>query len=200
MVIDIPSVQAFHGHMCPGLATGIRVSEQALREMGPRPGDEEVVAVVETDNCAVDAIQFLTRCTFGKGNLIHLDYGKNAFRFFRRSDGKAIRIRVRSEDKCPHQAEEDRLREHARTGKAGGAERMEAAALRARRIEWILSAPLADLVEVQPIEASRPPRARIFNSIACAQCGERTMETRLRMLEGKALCPECFEQAVLRGK
>jgi formylmethanofuran dehydrogenase subunit E len=28
--------------------------------------------------CAVDAIRFLTGCTFGKGNLVHLDHGKNA--------------------------------------------------------------------------------------------------------------------------
>jgi formylmethanofuran dehydrogenase subunit E len=84
----IKQVQAFHGHMCPGLAMGIRVSEKALMEMGERPGDEEVVALVETDNCAVDAIQFLTGCTFGKGNLINLDYGKNAFRFIAAATAK----------------------------------------------------------------------------------------------------------------
>ncbi len=53
------------------------------------------MAVVETDMCGVDAIQFLTGCTFGKGNLIHRDWGKNAFSFFRRSDGRAVRISLR---------------------------------------------------------------------------------------------------------
>ena len=81
----------FHGHSCPGLAIGIRAAEVALREVG-RSSDEEVVAVVENDNCAVDAIQFLLSCTYGKGNLIHMDYGKLAFNFYRRSDGKAIRV------------------------------------------------------------------------------------------------------------
>ena len=66
----------FHGHSCPGLALGIRAAEVALKESERAP-DEEVVAVVETDMCGVDAIQYLTGCTFGKGNLIHLDYGKN---------------------------------------------------------------------------------------------------------------------------
>ena len=46
------------------------------------------VAVTETDMCAVDAIQALVGCTFGKGNLIFRDRGKVAFTFFRRSDGK----------------------------------------------------------------------------------------------------------------
>ena len=87
----IKEATEFHGHWCPGLATGIRVSEWVLREMG-KAGDEEIVAVVETDMCAVDAVQFLTGCTFGKGNLIYLDYGKNAFTFYRRRDGKASRL------------------------------------------------------------------------------------------------------------
>src|SRR4030042_6225477 len=86
----------FHGHWCPGLAIGIRAAEWALKEMGKSP-DEEIVAVVETDMCGVDAIQYLTGCTFGKGNLIHKDYGKNAFAFYRRQDGKAARLVARPE-------------------------------------------------------------------------------------------------------
>ncbi|GAB4436776.1 MAG: hypothetical protein Kow0031_18570 [Anaerolineae bacterium] len=39
----------FHGHMCPGLAIGLRAAEIALREIGPHAQDEEIVAVVETD-------------------------------------------------------------------------------------------------------------------------------------------------------
>lgn len=45
----VDKVAEFHGHMCPGLAIGIRVAELALREIGPHSSDEEVVAIVETD-------------------------------------------------------------------------------------------------------------------------------------------------------
>jgi len=45
----IESVRKFHGHMCPGLAIGIRAAQIALREIGPHSTDEEVVAIVETD-------------------------------------------------------------------------------------------------------------------------------------------------------
>jgi formylmethanofuran dehydrogenase subunit E len=51
-MIDQQTVQHvadFHGHMCPGLAMGIRAAEIALRDIGPHAADEEVVAVVETD-------------------------------------------------------------------------------------------------------------------------------------------------------
>ena len=62
----IDQIQSFHGHMCPGLAMGIQAGQIALDKIGKHAMDEEVVAIVETDMCGVDAIQFLTGCTFGK--------------------------------------------------------------------------------------------------------------------------------------
>lgn len=50
---------AFHGHICPGLAIGVRAAEVALSQIGPHAQDEAVVSVVETDMGAVDAIPFL---------------------------------------------------------------------------------------------------------------------------------------------
>ncbi len=63
----VEEIVRFHGHMWPGLAMGIRAAEVALCEIGPRSSDEELVTLTETDMCAVDAIQYLTGCTFGKG-------------------------------------------------------------------------------------------------------------------------------------
>lgn len=37
----------FHGHICPGLVLGYRVSILALKELGERAEDEELVAIVE---------------------------------------------------------------------------------------------------------------------------------------------------------
>jgi len=75
---DLREAIQFHGHHCPGLALAYRVAKAALREFGAgRPQDEELVAVVENDSCAADAIQFITGCTFGKGNLIFHDFGKH---------------------------------------------------------------------------------------------------------------------------
>ncbi|MBC7325745.1 MAG: formylmethanofuran dehydrogenase, partial [Moorella sp. (in: Bacteria)] len=86
----------FHGHSCPGLATGYRVARIALRELArSRAQDEELVAVVENDACGVDAVQVLTGCTLGKGNLLYRDYGKHVFTFICRNSGKAVRIAVK---------------------------------------------------------------------------------------------------------
>ena len=127
MSIDETTLQRvveFHGHMCPGLAMGVQAATIALREVGPHSKDEEVVAVVETDMCAVDAVQFLTGCTFGKGNLIHRDWGKNAYTFYRRSDGKALRIAGRP-DAWQRDPEHQELFGRVRAGEAGEDEILE---------------------------------------------------------------------------
>ena len=109
---------AFHGHICPGLTSGIRVAEIALREIGPHAEDEELVAVVETDSCGVDAIQYLVGCTFGKGNLIHLDHGQSVFTFSRRSDGKTVRISARPKERSPEPGDVEARLQRLREGTA----------------------------------------------------------------------------------
>src|SRR4030042_6142858 len=85
---------AFHGHKWPGLVIGIRAAELALKRLGCAEG-KDLVAVVETDMCGVDAIQFLTGCPFGQGNLIHKDFGKMAFSFYDRSKNVGFRAVLR---------------------------------------------------------------------------------------------------------
>jgi formylmethanofuran dehydrogenase subunit E len=84
----------FHGHVCPGLALGYRVSMFALKELGERALDEELVAIVENNSCAVDAVQVITGCTFGKGNLIFKDYGKQVYTFIKGLFGIASQRKV----------------------------------------------------------------------------------------------------------
>ena len=193
LMMDIEGARRFHGHMCPGLAMGIRVAELALQEIGPHAGDEEVVAITETDNCAVDAIQYFTGCTFGKGNLIHRDYGKNAFTFVRRSDGKAIRIAARPDAWGPPDPEREALLKRVREGKASEADRQRAQRLHRERLEAILAVPARQIFEVQTVEPAVPERARLYESMTCAGCGELVMETRVRLLRGQSYCIPCFE-------
>lgn len=83
----------FHGHECPGLAIGFRACEAAIEKLGINfSKDEEVVCITENDACRVDAIQFLTGCTIGKGNLIFRGTVKNAYSFFKRSTGDSLRM------------------------------------------------------------------------------------------------------------
>jgi formylmethanofuran dehydrogenase subunit E len=197
-ISDIEGTRRFHGHSCPGLAIGIRAAEVALQEIDPHATDEEVVAIVETDMCGVDAIQYLTGCTFGKGNLIHRDYGKSAFTFIRRSDGKAIRIAVRPDAREAPDPEQEALYERVRQGEATAADQQRVQALRQARIQDIMERPLAELFTVQPVDPVVPTRAPLHQSLACDGCGEQVMETRVRLLEGARYCIPCFETRTQR--
>lgn len=190
---EIDEIVRFHGHMCPGLAMGIRAAEVALREIGPHSSDEEVVALVETDMCAVDAIQYLTGCTFGKGNLIHLDHGKNAYTFIRRSDGKAIRVAARP-DALSWDPERRELFAKVQAKTATDDERARFKELQRSRSQALLEAPEDQIHAVEKVVPAEIPRmARIHPSVTCAECGEPTMETRIRRLEDRELCVSCFE-------
>lgn len=159
---------AFHGHECPGLAIGFKVC-QALEEHIPTEAsiDEEIVCITENDSCAVDAVQSLLGCTFGKGNLIYKPMGKMAFNFYFRDSGKSLRLYFNADGR-------DMSREE--------------------RLEFILNAPTAELFSFSKPVFSIPEEAKIFQSVACEECGERAREDRIRLRNGKKLCLGCFKE------
>jgi formylmethanofuran dehydrogenase subunit E len=182
----------FHGHSCPGLAIGMRAAEWALEEMGNAP-DEEIVAVVETDMCGVDAVQYLTGCTFGKGNLIHKDYGKNAFTFYRRKDGKAGRLVSRPGIFGDTGATLGKLHRKMQEQGLTAEEEKVMAETRAAISKRIMDAGLTEIFEIKPAVDPLPKKARIMATMVCESCGETVMETRTRRFSGKLLCIPCFE-------
>ena len=182
----------FHGHSCPGLAIGIRAAELAIDRFG-RSLDEEIVAVVETDMCAVDAIQFLLGCTFGKGNLIHLDYGKSAFTFHSRQKEKSIRIVARPGAIGDPDDELIALRNKKLQEKLTPGEQKRLSEAMAKRTKRIMETDIDKLFEVKPSQRPVPRKARILESLICQECGEATMESRTRRLLGQTLCTSCFE-------
>ena len=197
----IAQTTSFHGHWCPGLAIGIRAAEWALKEMGKSP-DEEIVAVVETDMCSVDAIQYLIGCTFGKGNLIHKDYGKNAFTFYRRRDGKALRLvmrpyGLRTADSSTTSGDASALlgKLHKKLLNEGLIEEEQKLWQETRRAisKRIMESSLEDLFEVKTPSDTLPGKARILASLICDVCKEAVMETRTRRFCDQVLCIPCFE-------
>lgn len=195
---DVQQAAAFHGHMCPGLAIGVRAARYGLREIGSHAQDEEVVALVETDMCAVDAIQSLMGCTFGKGNLIHKDHGKSAFTFYRRSDGTGMRLVTRPDAFGPRDPAQEEIGRRVRSGQGSLEDRQMFRKLQERRSDEILARAEDELFRIEPVASGPPQPARIHASLVCEDCGESTMETRTRRFGGRALCIPCFERADVR--
>jgi formylmethanofuran dehydrogenase subunit E len=169
--MDYQQIVSFHGHDCPGLAIGYRMASAAMEELyASRSEDEEIVAIVENNACGVDALQCLTGCTFGKGNLIFHDYGKQVYTLFSRASGSGVRVLFRA-DAIPDDWRENRK----------------------ALIERLLKAPREEIIDITRVSIREPAPARIHRSLPCASCGELVMETRLRETDGKRLCIPCAE-------
>lgn len=182
----------FHGHACPGLAIGYRVANLALKELGVRARDEELVAIVENNSCAVDAIQFICGCTFGKGNLICKDFGKQVYTFIRRPHPEALRIAVKWEPPADDPDTEAMWQRYAE-GDRSEEVRTAVQDRKASKMKSVLEADDSELFEVKRITLEMPEPARIYKSITCAACGEKVMEPRTRMVNGRVLCIPCSE-------
>lgn len=190
---DWEKAMEFHGHVCLGLAFGYRAAKAGMDLIeAKRAPDEEVVVIAETDNCGVDAVQVVTGCTMGKGNLIFKDYGKNAYTFVCRDTGKAVRIVVTpNEQSFPE--EFVTLRDRWRRGELTPEDQEKMKKMQLKVVSDILQAPQDELLQVQESKVDLPDKARIFNSVPCARCGEMVMEPRARVRDGKFVCIPCSE-------
>ncbi len=190
--MDLEDAIEFHGHLCPGIVIGYRVGTYAAEQFKDRSEDEELVVVVENKSCAVDAIQVINGCTFGKGNLVFKDLGKHVYTFFKRGERNALRISVNPR-KRSNDEKYNELFPKVRNGTATAEELEEFRKRHAEKAYAILDIPDEELFTVTNVETEPPEKAMVYRSIACAECGEEAMETRLRVKEGKMVCLPCFE-------
>lgn len=86
-----------HGHLAPGIALGIRMSNIALEKLGANRGNRKLIAVSETYRCLADAMQAATGCTLGHGNAFVYNYGKLALMIGRADTGDGIRVALKED-------------------------------------------------------------------------------------------------------
>ena len=157
----------FHGHECPGLAIGFRACNIAQEKMNFKfSKDEEIVCITENDACGIDAIQVITGCTLGKGNLIYRGTGKMAFSFYDRKNEKSIRIILKE---------------------------FEFKGNRKDKEIYILNGPEEVLFDIKKTKIIIPECARSFASIKCENCGEMAPEHKIRFQKGKKVCLDCYD-------
>lgn len=167
---DLERAIEFHGHFCPGLLIGYRAARAGLSRLGAdRSEDEELVAIVENDSCAVDAVQVITGATFGKGNLVFKDHGKQVFTFALRPSGRAVRVALKA-------------------GALGGGDLS-----REEKSRLLLTGDEGSLFAIEERTIDPPAEAEIRKSLVCNSCGEPVMETRTRKVDGKILCIPCSQ-------
>lgn len=190
---DFKKCVDFHGHICPGLAMGYRAAEAGLSWLNEnRAGDEEIVAIAETDACGTDAVQVLTGCTFGKGNFIYKDHGKTAFIFLSRRSGEGVRFALKP-DAVDLGERHRELMQKIREDSAEDHERKAFQELHLDKCREILDKPLQDLFNIQEVKVSLPPKAKIEPAKVCDVCKEAAMGSKMAEIGGKLICRGCQE-------
>ena len=169
---DLKDAVSFHGHLCPGLMIGWRAAKAAAKWLGVESsGDEELVTIAENDSCSVDAFQFLLSTTFGKGNLVFKDHGKQVFTVISRDQNRAVRVSFTG----------DKLK---KTGPEGATDRQ-------AFIEALLTAPDEDVVSLREVEPDPPSRAKIEPGVPCARCAEPTQKSKMAVIGDNRYCRPC---------
>lgn len=201
----IEVARSFHGHVCPFLVLGLRAAEIALSRLGVKRAGvvetvrEDIVAIIEVNNCFADGIQVATGCTLGNNSLLYVDTGKNAVTLFRRGSKRGVRIYVDSEKLrakyFPKEALE--LFRKVVAERRGTEEEIE----KLHKMWEEIGLRMAELPEedftIQEVEiVEEPERAPIFESVRCSKCSELVMAPKAVYIEGKPYCPTCAGREV----
>jgi len=177
-----------HGHFCPGLALGVLAGSQAVREMSwESEGLEHVLAIVETNNCFSDGIQYTTGCTFGNNALIYRNYGKTAFTLTRRS-GEGIRLIVKNDfyEKLQLNSPDYFKLFDKVIKKRDNSPKLLARFkdLAAETSLTLIKYDITELFNIERVNVDIPKYAPMHNSVKCDKCGENAS---YRVLNGSGI-------------
>ncbi len=185
-----------HGHKCPAMPMGLRAGLAALETLGvERAADGQLTALVEIDRdhcatCYADGIQMATGCTFGKGNIQKLGYGKFALTLIDNKTGR--RVRVLSRNETIQKSKESEFIQFRMKGVPASKIDPD---LVTPMVDFILSSPSESLFDISPVVEGKPPvnRPHDFNTVICEACGETVVERYARVKNGKIVCIPCAE-------
>ncbi len=184
-----------HGHFCPGLAMGVMMATRAMQLMrNNSDGLEDLLAIVETNNCITDGIQYVTGCSFGNNGLIFKDIGKTAFTLARR-DGKGHRIAARADAKeYMKQASPLFSESYQKVVAENNRNEDEVVKFKIAGIEKAFATLALDFDKLFTTEAvivQIPAYAPVYESIICDRCGEPVMASRIINQNQRSLCMTC---------
>jgi len=183
-----------HGHFCPFLTLGVRAGYLGVKTVKVKTkGMEDILAVLETNNCFSDGIQMVSGCSFGNNSLIYRDFGKTAVSIVSRS-GEGVRILVKIEDhwidkKYP---EASLLFEKVVVKREGSEKEIKQLQKQWQDISFeMLKVPREEIFQIENVQINIPPYAPIMESIRCFKCGEMVMESKVVNIKENSFCIPC---------
>ncbi len=186
-----------HGHKCPAMPMGLRAGLAAMEALGvERAKDGQLTALVEVDEahcgtCYVDGVMMATGCTYGKGNIRKLGYGKFVLTLIDNKTGHSVRVATRNE--VIRRNQESEFIEYRKNGVPAS---QIAPELIEPAVDYILAEPIEKLFNIGPVQEIKltPGRKHDFNAEVCEECGEIVVERYVRVKNGRKLCIPCAEK------
>jgi len=184
----------FHGHVCPAMPAAFRAGSLALNKLGmdrERNSVSRVYAETGSNHaagCVVDGMQAATGCTFGKGNIVKLNYGKWAFTLMDK-DKRAVRVAIKTEV-----MEKNFTSPFIEARKKGILPSQVDPQFALKIFEATLEKPENEFFDVSDIFNYENEEKKIetcFYSVRCQKCGELVTENYIRYKRGKLLCIPC---------
>jgi formylmethanofuran dehydrogenase subunit E len=169
-----------HGHLAPGIALGLRMSELALSRLKAKKGDKHLIGISETARCLADAMQAATGCTLGHGNALVENYGKLAITIGDTRTKKGVRVALKEDaDKHSHLMNKWMMR----LGKLTHDE------------EGELGMQLLEMNEIffsiQDVEINSDRNFEKSGIVTCRECGELIPESLTEKKGNEIYCKPC---------
>ncbi len=187
-----------HGHKCPAMPLGLRAGAIAMNRLGvERSQDKNLLALVELgddhcSHCMGDGVQMITGCTFGKGNIRQLGYGKFGLTLVDRTTGRAVRVVPVAEAQV--QIKRTPFFQDYRV-KGVPASKVPDEIVDPL-IERVFDIPEAGLFKVSEVFAYEAPvTPENFHSFICSRCGDMVVEPYGRIIGSHQVCIPCAEES-----
>jgi formylmethanofuran dehydrogenase subunit E len=191
--------QHLHGHKCPAMPMGLRAGAAAMNALAvARARDKDLVAILELgedhcSHCFGDGVQMITGCTFGKGNLRTLPYGKFGLTLVERATGRAVRVVPRAAAQA--KMKQSRFFQEFRA-KGVPASRVPDEVVDPM-IQQVMAAPEDQILSVgSEFRVQGDNGGETFDTRPCDACGEMVVDKYLRVVGEKRLCIPCQEKAL----
>ena len=172
--------KAFHGHVCPGIVLGTRLTIAGMRELGmdPQKPQHNLIVYIEIDRCGADAVQAITGCSLGHRSLKHKDFGKFAATFVDLATRNAVRVAVDEKNRAEHDTLD-----------------------RTELIRILAECPEAEILKIERVTIDIPDDdipGLPHQKAVCTRCGERVMDNRHILVEGRPVCRNCANGSYYR--
>lgn len=188
-----------HGHKCPAMPMGLRAGAAAMNKLSvERSKDGQLVALLELGeghcaHCFADGIQMITGCTFGKGNIQQLGYGKFGLTLVDRASGRSVRVVPRAEVQGATK-QTPFFKEYREKGIPAS---QVPPAVVEPLIDQVMGAPDEKILKISEIEKREIPKpAEVFDSFVCERCGDMVVEKYGRVVGDRRVCIPCQHELI----